>query len=323
MTTIRRRDLIRLSTICAAGAALPSWGQQTGRPIRLIVGFPPGTAPDTVARILTNKLAENMQQPWVVDNVSGAGGLIAAQQASKAAPDGNTLFLNTVSDMSIAPHIYSRLSYNPNDFALISHVVYADMILVVPPKVPAQNLNEYVAWARKQDQLFMATFGPGTPAHFGTAIFGSAYDLKLEPVHYKTTADAMSGLLSGDVPGAFVTASLGVQYVKEGKLRALAVTSPTRLPNLPDVPTFVELGRSQATFAAWFGLAAPPNTPVAMLNNLSTEVRKALAAPEVRQKLEAAGFRISGTTREEFAKITQEESATWGKAARATGFRAD
>jgi tripartite-type tricarboxylate transporter receptor subunit TctC len=322
MPHLRRRDLIALSAALASAAATPAWAQST-RPIRLIVGFPPGTAPDTVARIVAQKLGENMQQPFVVENVAGAGGLIAAQQASTAAPDGFTLFMNTVSDMSIAPHIYSRLAFNPNDFGLISHLVYTDFILVIPPKIPAQNLQEYVAWARTQKQLFMATFGPGTPAHFGAAMFAGAFDLKLEPVHYKTTADAMSGVLSGDVPGVFVTASLGVQYVKEGKLRALAVTSPTRMAGLPDVPTFVELNTPQAMFAAWFGLAAPPKTPTATLERLSAEARKAMQAPDVRQKLTAAGFRVSGTGRDEFATIVQQESASWGKAARATGFRAD
>lgn len=324
MTLMTRRRLIGASLV-AASYAVPAYAQQVAsdRPVRLIVGFPPGTAPDTVARIIAQKLSENMRQPFVVESAAGAGGLIAAQQASKAAPDGHTLFMNTVSDMSIAPHIYSRLAYNPADFGLISHLVYADSVLVVPPKVPAQNLREFVAWARNQKPLFMATFGPGTPAHFGISIFGSAFDLKTEPVHFKATGDAMAGVLSGEVPGVFVTPSLGAQYVKDGRLRALAVTSPTRMAVLPDVPTFAELGFPQAVFASWFGLAAPPGTPVALLERFSTEARKALQAPDVRARLEGAGFRVTGTTREEFARIVQQEHASWGKAARATGFRAD
>lgn len=322
MNQLSRRHVLGGIGAISLGSVLQARAQQS-RPIRLLVGFPPGTAPDTVARIVAQKMGENMQQPFVVENVAGAGGLIAAQQASKAAPDGTTLFMNTVSDMSIAPHIYNKLPYNPNDFALISHLVYTDFILAVPPSVPAQNLREYVTWAKGRKDTFMATFGPGSPAHFGTAMFAGAAGLKIEPVHYKTTADAMSGVLSGEVPGLFVTASLGVQYVKDGKLRALAVTSPTRMPQLPDVPSFAELGMSQAVFAAWFGLAAPPATPTPILERISSEARKALQSPEVKQKLEAAGFRINGTTREEFAKIAQKEYAAWGTAARSTGFRAD
>lgn len=136
-------------------------------------------------------------------------------------------------------------------------------------------------------------------------------------------ADAMSGVLSGEVPGVFVTPSLGAQYVKDGRLRALAVTSPTRMAALSDVPTFGELGYPQAVFASWFGLAAPPITPTPILERFSAEARKSVQAPEVRQKLEAAGFRVTGTTREEFARIVQQEHAAWGKAARATGFKAD
>ena len=295
----------------------------SSKPVRLIVGFPPGTAPDIVSRIVAQKLQETTQQSYVVENVAGAGGLIAAQQASKAPADGSTLFLNTVSDMSIAPHMYNRLSYNPNDFGLISHLVYADMILTIPNKVPAKNLQEYVAWAKLQKPLFLATFGPGTPAHFGTVIFSNAFDLKSEPVHYKSTGDAMSGVISGDVPGLFVTSSLGTSFVKAGKLKALAVTSPTRMATMPDVPTFSELGYPQAVFSAWFGLAAPPNTPAAILDRISTDVRKVMQMPDVRQKLEAAGFRITGTSREEFSLIVRNEYAHWGKAVLATGFKAD
>ena len=291
--------------------------------MRLIVGFPPGTAPDTVARIVAQRMSENMRQSIVVESQAGAGGIIAARQAHKAAPDGLTLFMNTVSDMSIAPHIYNRLGYAPSEFSLISHLVYADSILLIPPKVPALNLGEYVAWARKQSPLFMATFGPGTPAHFGTAIFGSAFDIKPEPVHYKTVGDAMTGVLSGDVPGIFVTPSLGAQYVKDGRLRALAVTSPTRMAALPEVPTFGELGFPQAVFASWFGIAAPPGTPVAVLERFEAEARKAVQSPDVRQKLESAGFRVTGNTRDEFARIVKQEFDSWGKAARATGFKAD
>lgn len=322
MKRLTRRTLIEGFAAFSAGTILPAAAQQN-RPIRLLVGFPPGTAPDTVARIVTHKMSENMGQQFVVENVAGAGGMIAAAQAAKAAPDGNTLFMNTVSDMSIAPHIYSKLNYSPKDFALISHLVYTDFILVVPPSVQAKSVAEYIAWAKKQTPMFMATFGPGSPAHFGIAMFANSTGLKVEPVHYKTTADAMTGVLSGAVPGLFVTASLGVQYVKDGKLRALAVTSPSRLAQLPDVPSFAELGFPQAVFAAWFGLAAPSATPTPVLERISVEARKALQNADVRQKLEAAGFRISGTGRDEFSVIAQKEYSSWGDAARSTGFRAD
>ncbi len=324
MKNLSRRALVACLT--AIALLLPAMAQAqspSGRPVRIIVGFPSGTAPDIVARLVAQKLQDVTQQPFVVENVAGAGGLIAAQQAAKAAPDGFTLFLNTVSDMSIAPFMYTKLEYNPSDFGLISHLVYADMVLMVPPKVPAQNLKDYVSWAHLQKPLFLATFGPGTPAHFGTAIFGSAFDLKPEPVHYKTTADAMSGVLSGEVPGIFVTPSLGAPFVKEGKLRAIATTSPARLAGMPDVPTFGELGYPQAVFASWFGLAAPPSTPSPILDRLEADAAKVMQSPDVRQKLEGMGFRVSGTTRDEFATIVRAENVTWGKAVRATGFKAD
>jgi tripartite-type tricarboxylate transporter receptor subunit TctC len=322
MFNIDRRSVLRLSCAAGALAAAPSFAQR-GKTIRLIVGFAPGTAPDTTARLVAHKLSENLQQSVVVENVPGAGGLIAARQAIRANPDGETLFLNTVSDMSIAPHIYNRLGYDPAQFALISQLVYADFILAVPGKLPVKTLSEYVAWAKTQKELFMATFGPGSPAHFGCAIFASAFGVKVEPVHYKTTGDAMGGVLSGEVPGVFVTASLGTQYVKDGRLKGLAVTSPQRMPTLSEVPTFTELGHPQVTFGSWFGLAAPPNTPTDFLERVSVEARRALQDPELKAKLEGAGFRLTGTTREAFAKVAQQEYEAWGKAARSTGFKAD
>lgn len=322
MFTIDRRALLRMTAAATAVAATSAFAQK-GRPIRLIVGFPPGTAPDTVARMFAQRLGENLQQSVVVENVPGAGGLIAARQAIRSTPDGETLFLNTVSDMSIAPHIYNRLGYDPAQFSLISHLVYADFILAVPAKLPVRNLAEYVTWAKSQKELFMASFGPGSPAHFGSAIFASAFGVIVEPVHYKTTGDAMTGVLSGEIPGLFVTASLGAQYVKDGRLRAIAVTSPQRMSDLPDVPTFAELGHPQVTFGTWFGLAAPPNTPTDFLERMSSEARKALQNPELKAKLESTGFRVTGTNREEFAKIVHSEYDSWGKAARATGFKAD
>jgi tripartite-type tricarboxylate transporter receptor subunit TctC len=255
--------------------------------------------------------------------VSGAGGLIAAQQAAKATPDGYTLFLNTVSDVSIAPHIYSKLAYNPNDFELISHLVYADMVLVVPSGLPVNSLSDYVAWAKKQNPLFLATFGPGSPAHFGVTIFANTFGVKAEPVHYKSTGHAVSGLIGGTVPGLFSTSGFAAPHVKEGRLRALAATSPQRLALMPEVPTFTELGFPQAVFSSWFGVAAPAGVPPAVLDLLNSEFRKAVQSPEARQRMDALGLRVSGTSRDEFKRIVDAETAMWGKVARQTGFKAD
>src|ERR671912_277826 len=205
-------------TLLAAGAAacLPLARAQSPaayptRPVRIIVGFPAGTGPDIVARLVARKLAEGWGNMGViVDNKPGAGGLIAATEAARAAPDGYTLMLGETGQLAIAPSSYNKLPYAPaQDFAPVSHLVGADFALLVnPQKVPARTLGQFVDWARQQKQLFMATFGAGTPGHFGAYMFGDAVKLRPEPVHYKTTSDALGGMYSGDVHAVFASVGL-------------------------------------------------------------------------------------------------------------------
>lgn len=296
-------------------------GDYPSRPLRLIVGFPAGTSPDVVARLLAQKLGEEMRQPVVVENFPGAGGLIGAQTASKAAPDGYTIFMNTVSDMSIAPHIYSKLPFNPASFEPISLVMYSDVALVVPSQNPARNLKEYVEWARKQQPLFMASLGPGTPAHFGVTTFAKAFSLQAEPVHYKVASDALTNVATGQVSGIFGSLALVAPFVQDGRMRALAVSAPTRLPALPNVPTFGELGYAKFLPDAWVGIAAPSNTPAPVLDRLSSATQRAMRSPEVVQRLESLGLRSAATTRGEFAAFLHQDLDQWGKVIKASGFK--
>lgn len=296
------------------------------KPVRLIVGFPAGTGPDIVARLLAQKLSEGWGGVGViVDNKPGAGGLIAASEAARATPDGYTLMLGETGQLSIAPSSYNKLPYDPaKDFAPVSHVVGADFALLVnPQKVAARNVRDFVAWAGTQKQLFMATFGAGTPGHFGAFIFGDAVKLKPEPVHYKSTADALGGMFSGDVHAVFASVGLAAPNVKAGKLFALSTTGPVRAAGLPEVPTMKEQGYATLEFGSWFGVVAPAKTPPDILARLSADVQKAVKSADGRQKLEDAGFRPTGTSREEFARIIAADTVTWGKAVAATGFKAD
>ena len=318
-----------LLAACAA-ACLPLSAQAQSawpaRPVRMIVGFPAGTGPDIVARLLAQKLSEAWgNQAVVVDNKPGAGGLIAASEAARAAPDGYTIMLAETGQLSIAPSSYSKLPYNPaRDFAPVSHVVGADFALLVnPQKVPAKNVKDFVAWAKGQPQLFMATFGAGTPGHFGAYMFGDAVKIKPEPVHYKSTGDALSGMFSGDVHAVFASMGLSAPNVKAGKLVALASTGPARAAALPDVPTMKEQGYPSLEFSSWFGIVAPAGTPAAILDKLSADVQQAVKSPEGKGKMEGAGFRVTGTGRDEFARIIAADTVTWGKAVAASGFKAD
>jgi tripartite-type tricarboxylate transporter receptor subunit TctC len=293
------------------------------RAVRLVVGFPSGTGPDLVARIVAQKLQEATGQGFVVDNKTGAAGLIAAREAAKAPPDGYTLFLGTVGEMAIAPSTYTRLGFDPlKDFAPVSHVVTSDFAFVVPASNPAKNLKEYVEWGKSQKNLFMGTFGAGTPGHFGVAMLADATNLKVESVHYKNTGDAMSGIIAGDTQGLFGTLALVSPHVKGGKLRALATTGPARSTLLPEVMTAKEQGYPAVEFGAWFGVYAPAKTPNEVLDKLNTEVVKAMQAPEVRDKLQGVGFRVVGSSRQDFDRLLKEDIPRWEKVVKATGFKA-
>lgn len=327
-TSPLRRTLIAGAALLAGLSAVGVQAQAAypNRPVRIIVGFPAGTGPDIVARLLAQKLSEGWgNQGVIVDNKPGAAGLIAASEAARATPDGYTLMLGETGQLSIAPSSYNKLPYNPaQDFAPVSQVVSADFALLVnPQKVPAKNVKEFVSWVQQQKGLFMATFGAGTPGHFGAFMFGEAIKIKPEAVHYKSTADALGGIFSGDVQGVFASVGLAAPNVKAGKLLALGTTGPARAAALPDVPTIKEQGYANLEFSSWFGIVAPARTPPEILAKLSTDVQKAVSDPAMRTKLEDAGFRVTGTTAEAFARIIAADTVTWGKAVAATGFKAD
>ncbi|MEK9804549.1 MAG: tripartite tricarboxylate transporter substrate binding protein [Curvibacter sp.] len=327
-TSPLRRALVAGAALLAGLSAVGVQAQTAypNRPVRIIVGFPAGTGPDIVARLLAQKLSEGWGgQGVIVDNKPGAGGLIAASEAARATADGYTLMLGETGQLSIAPSSYNKLPYNPaQDFAPVSQVVSADFALLVnPQKVPAKNVKEFVSWVQQQKGLFMATFGAGTPGHFGAFMFGEAVKLKPEAAHYKSTADALGGLFSGDVQGVFASVGLAAPNVKAGKLLALGTTGPARAAALPDVPTIKEQGYPTLEFSSWFGIVAPARTPPEILSRLSSDVQKAVTDPAMRAKLEDAGFRVTGTTAEAFARIIAADTVTWGKAVAATGFKAD
>jgi len=328
LTSLSRRHALVAVVLAASSMSqgVQAQPQYPTRPVRLIVGFPAGTGPDIVARLLAQKLSEGWgNMGVVVDNKPGAAGLIAAGEAARAAPDGYTLMLGETGQLSIAPSTYTKLPYDPvKDFAPVSQVVNSDFVLLInPQKVPSKNVKEFVSWTQQQKGFFMATFGAGTPGHFGAFMFGEAVKLKPEAVHYKNTADALGGLFSGDVQGVFASVGLAAPQVKAGKLAALGSTGATRTGALPDVPTIKEQGFMNLEFSSWFGVVAPSKVPADILVKLSADIQKAVKSPDTKAKLEESGFRVTGTSREEFARIIAADTEVWGKAVSATGFKAD
>lgn len=315
-----------LAGLGATSAASAQAAPYPNRPVRIIVGFPAGTGPDIVARLLAQKLSEGWGNMGViVDNKPGAAGLIAASEAARAAPDGYTLMLGETGQLSIAPSTYTKLPYDPaKDFVPVSQVVTADFILLVnPQKVQAKTVKDFVGWTQQQKGLFMATFGAGTPGHFGAYMFGDAVGQKAEPVHYKSTGDALGGLFGGDVSGVFASTGLAAANVKSGKLVALASSGSARSASLPEVPTFKEQGYPQLVFNAWFGIVAPAQTPAEVVAKLGADIQKAVKSPEGKTRMEEAGFTVTGTGPEDFGRIIAADAKTWGKAVAATGFKAD
>ncbi len=318
----------RLMTALAALPMVPLTASAQAFPekaLKLTVGFPPGTGPDVVARLLGQKLAELLGQQVVVDNRAGAGGQIAAQTVAKSSADGYTLLLGEVGSISIAPPAFSKLPYDPaKELAGISEVVRSDFLLVVPANSAARSVAEFVAASRaKADKTNFATFGAGTPGHFGAELLAESAGFKVEPIHYRATGDAVTAIVAGDVAAAFVSTALGAAQIKGGKMRALATTAASRSPLLPDVPTFAELGMPGVDFSAWFAVFAPAGTPTSVLDLLNKQVVAAVQHAETKGKLQEAGFTVLGTDRAATEQMLRAEAQRWAKVVRSTGFRGD
>ena len=293
------------------------------RPVRLVLGFPPGTGPDLVARQLADALRESWPQGVAVDNKPGAAGHIAAAEVARAPADGYTLLLGEVGQLAMAPSTHARIPYDPaKDFAPIAEVAVADFALVVPPGLPVQDMAGFAVWAKQQRQVFMATFGAGTPGHFGASLLGAGAGLPVEAVHFRSTGEALTAVLNGQVQGMFGTVALAAPQVRDGKLRALAVTGTAPSPLLPGVPTMAAAGRPDLTFSAWFGVVAPAATPVPVQAAIEGAILKALGGAALRTKLEESGFRMAPLGRADFAALIRTETARWAEVVRSTGFRA-
>ena len=328
--TFTRRRLLETTTLAAFStlAALPAQTHAQGYPdktARLVVGYAPGTAPDVLARLLAQRLADQLRQQVIVDNKPGAGGQIAAQAVAKAAPDGYTLLLGEVGSIAIAPAAFSKLAYDPTkELVGISEVARVDFLLAVAANAPYQSMADFAKAMRgRPDKVNFGTFGAGTSGHFGAELFAEAAGFKVEPVHYRATGDAVTAIIAGDVAGAFVSTALGMAQVKGGKMRALATTAAQRSALLPQVPTMAESGYPKFEIAAWFALMAPAATPPNILDLLAREAAAAVNAVETKAKLVEAGFSVVGSSRADTERMLRAESTRWHAVVKASGFRGD
>jgi tripartite-type tricarboxylate transporter receptor subunit TctC len=292
--------------------------------IRVIAGFPPGSGADITARVIGARLGDALGQQIVVDNRPGAASNIAADLAAKSPPDGYTLFIGTVAN-TINATLYSKLPFDfARDFAPVALTTAAPNVLVVHPSVPAKSVKELIALAKSRPgQLNFASAGTGTAPHLSGELFNAMAGVRMVHIPYKGSPPAVTDLLAGEVALMFSPSSTVLPHVKTGRLRALAVSTATRLPSLPELPTVAESGLKGYETITWFGFVAPARTPPAVVARLNAEIVKVLALPDVRNLFASQGIETLGGTPDQFASYIRDEIAKWAKAIRLSGARAD
>lgn len=307
----------------AAGAAIAE--DYPSRPVRVIVGFPPGGATDLVARIIAPKLGELLKQQVVVDNRAGANGTIGANLAASATPDGYSLHLGTLGALVISPAI-TKVPYDPlKDFATISMAVQLQNMFIVHPKVPAKSIADLIALAKqKPGALSYASSGLGSPGHLAGELFQTMAKVEMVHVPYKGGGPALTDLLGAQIPVFVSVISTGVPPAKAGRVVALAVTGVKRSAALPEVPTVSETaGLKDYEASNWYGMVAPAGTPKAVIDRLHRDLAAVLGSSEVRDQLAAQGIEAGASTPDEFTAYIRSETAKWGKVIRAANLKAN
>lgn len=299
---------------CAVAQPYPS------KPIRFIVSFPPGGSADLISRAIAPRMSERLGQPVVVENRAGAGGMIGVDAVAKSAPDGTTIGLAAAGALTTNIHIYPSMPFHPEkDLAPISMLAMIPFFLVAHPSQPA-TLKEVIAQARSGN-LAYGHGGQGSTMHLAGELLNMMAQIKLQAVPYKGSGPVSADVLGGQVPLGVVDVPSAIANVKAGKMRALAVTSTQRISAAPEVPTFQEAGLRGYEAVGWFGAVAPANTPKDIINRLNTEIRSALAAPDVKERALTAGAEPHATSPEEFAAYIREETKKWGEVVRAAGIK--
>jgi len=291
-------------------------GGYPDRAVRMVVGYPPAGPVDIIARIMSDKLTEIWGQPVVVENVSGAGGNIAGDRVAKATPDGDTLLVATNAQLAVNPSLYSKMSYDPaKDLMPISQAVYSPNILVIPNDVPAGNVQELIAYVRAHtgEKLTFASAGVGTTQHLAGELFKAMAHIDIQHVPYRGAAPVITDLLGGRLTMYFGAISPLIPLVREGKVRALAVTSAERFGASPNLPTMIEAGFPGFVLILSIGLMAPAGTSPAIIEKIHQDTIKILALTDVRKKLTDIGMEVIGNSPAEFAAAIKTETPQWAK----------
>ena len=324
----KETEMYRFSLVVASGLIFCAsiTGAQTypSKPIRIMVPSAPGGGTDIVTRLISPKLGESLATQLILDNRAGAGGIVGADIAAKSLPDGYTLLMATGGILNVLP-ILGKVPYSTKrDFSPITRVAATPNVLLVPLSMSAKSVSELIALAKaKPGALNYASTGPGTGSHLGGELFKSLAHINIVQVPYQGSPQALADLIGGRVDLFFNNALSAMPQVRSGRLRALAVTSPARLPTASEIPTVAESGVPGFEVETWYGLLVPAGTPRTIINRLNAEVVKVIRLPDVQERLGAEGARTIGNTPEQFSAYLTAESTKWTKVLAGTGIRAD
>jgi len=320
MKTVTRSLL--LGSLLALSMSLGLAQTYPNRPVKLIAPFAPGGFTDVVARILSQRLSIAMGQQFVVENKAGAGSIIGTDFVAKAAPDGYTLVMVSTTHV-ISPWIYKNLPYDPiKSFTPVTKLVDSAYVLLINPKLPVNNVREFIALAKAApDTIHYASSGNGSSQHLMGGLFASMTGAKLVHVPYKGSSGAAADLIAGVVESSFAGVPNALAQVPQGRLKALAVTTAKRIPQLPNVPTMQEAGVPGYAASVWLALLAPAGTPHDIVMKLNTEIAKAMNSPETKKALYTAGVEVSLSSPEAMSEYMVQEFNRWGKVVKETGIK--
>ena len=324
MTRMKRRALQALSGLVLALGLGSAWAYPT-KPIRVVMGFPAGGPLDQHARLLTDRLQAQLGQPILIDYKAGAGGTVGAQEVMRAAPDGHTLMLANTGVMVINPALYTKLPYNTlRDFVPVARTAMQPLALLINPKVPVSNLKEFVAYAKaRPGQINYGSAGNGGSSHLVPEMFKSATGLFMVHIPYRGSAPAFTDLMAGQVQFMAESIPQAAQYHKQGKVRALAVTSRERNPALPDIPTVMETGIPNFEVVGFYGFLAPAGTPKDVVSKLSDAFKAVMNQPDIRSRMVAQGADPAFLGADDFAKFLTAELPRWAEVVQKSGAKLD
>jgi tripartite-type tricarboxylate transporter receptor subunit TctC len=326
---LRRRALIAGIAVASLAGLAPGWAMAQSdyptRPVTLVVPFPAGGSTDLVARVVAQKMTDGLGQQVLVENKGGAGGNLGSAAVAKSDPDGYTILMGTVATHALNPAIYKKMPFDAvADFAPISLLVTVPNVLVVNPDLPAKSVQELIALAKeKPGELSYASSGNGTPLHLSGELFKSMAGIDIVHIPYKGAGPALTDLLGNHVSIMFDNLPSSTGYIKEGRLRGLAVTTAERAASMPELPTMAESGLPGYETYTWNALFAPAGTPPAVIERLNAEAVKAVQDPEVKAKLAEFGATAVGSTPDELAAHVQAELAKWAPVVKASGAQID